>query len=157
MADWMPAHTGSHMAASDGMLGPETADCVHQQTCFKQALPVNRAGCPWRLPVAFRQRLGPAGRSLTQAPLRVLLRAAPGPGQVGAAVWGLVSCSQRSRRPFPISLKLLGPGEGAAMCGDPVPLTVCPGSLLTVPPRKGSHGEVGRKSWLTNEGSGTNT
>lgn len=43
------------------------------------------------------------------------------------------------------------------MCGDPVPLTMCPGSLLTAPPRKGSRGEVGRKSWLTDEGSGTNT
>lgn len=109
MADWMPAHTGSHMAASDGMLGPETADCVHQQTCFKQALPVNRAGCPWSLPVAFRQRLALAGRSLTQVPLRVLLRAAPGPGQAGAAVWGLASCSQQLRASISHFSEALGP------------------------------------------------
>lgn len=33
----------------------------------------------------------------------------------------------------------------------------CERALLTAPPRKGSHGEVGRKSQLTDEGSATNT
>lgn len=109
MAGWIPAHTGSHTAASDGMLGPETADCVHQQTCFKQALPVNRAGCPGSLPVAFRQRLAPAGPDLTQGPHRVLSRAAPGPGQAGAAVWGLASCSQQLRASMSHFSEALGP------------------------------------------------
>lgn len=109
MAGWIPAHTGAHTAASDGMLGPEIADCAHQQTCSKQALPVNRAGCPWSLPMAFRQRLAPAGPGLAQAPHRVLSRAAPGPGQAGAAVWGLSSCSQQLRASMSHFSEALGP------------------------------------------------
>lgn len=112
MAGWIPAHTGSHTAAPDGMLGPETADCVHQQTCFKQALPVNRAGCPGSLPVAFHSGWPrPAPDSLRGH--IVSSRGRPqGPVRQGPQS-GVSPCSQQLRgHPCPISLKLLGPGEG---------------------------------------------
>lgn len=104
----MPAHTSSHTATANGMLGLGIADYVHKQTCFKQFLPVNRRlslepghGLPanwWPQPALASLR-----RHI------VFLMAAQGPGQAGLEPGVLPPALSSSRQLFPISLMLLGP------------------------------------------------
>lgn len=120
---WQLTHSGRWN------VGFKTADCVHKQTCLKQALPVNRRlslepghgllanwwpSQPWpRSDTTFRF---PGG--------------SPRVWSAGPGAWVSPPAPPSSGHLFPVPLRPLGPGGGAAKSGRTTALTASPGAPL---------------------------
>ena len=121
-----PRNPARGLKAAHSRVGPGSARPGPPHPCPSPACSSSSAvlavpgACPWPsasgwprpAPASLRRHIV-SSRGRPQGPVRQGLQSGVSP-----------PAHSSSAHPCPISLKLLGPGEGAAACGDPIPLTM---------------------------------